>query len=78
MNDETTRARPSRVPHSDYRPVWIDRLADDVTIEGSAMNGVAQGGEEVRSIVTFIRTLYPSQEFNFAAPRDQHQSPSDN
>jgi hypothetical protein len=43
-------------------------LADDVTLEGSAMNGVVQGPDAVRSIVTFIRTLYDSQEFHFAGP----------
>jgi hypothetical protein len=32
------------------------------------MNGVVQGAEVVRSIVTCIRTLYDSQEFNFAGP----------
>jgi hypothetical protein len=32
------------------------------------MNGVAQGAEAVRAIVTCIRTLYDSQEFNFAGP----------
>jgi hypothetical protein len=63
-----TRFDGARVPSSDYRPVWLDSLADDVTIEGSAMNGVAQGAEAVRSIVTYIRTLYDSQEFNFAGP----------
>jgi hypothetical protein len=63
-----TRFDGVRVPASDYRPVWLDSLADDVTIEGSAMNGVAQGAGAVRSIVTYIRTLYDSQEFNFAGP----------
>jgi len=57
-----------RVPTTEYRPVWLDHLADDVSIEGSAMNGVARGAEKVRSIVTYIRTLYDSQEFNFAGP----------
>jgi hypothetical protein len=57
-----------RVPTSDYRPVWLNSLADDVTLEGSAMNGVVLGPEAVRSIVTYIRTLYDSQEFNFAGP----------
>ena len=57
-----------RVPASDYRPVWLDNLTDDVTIEGSAMNGVVQGADAVRSIVAYIRTLYDSQEFNFAGP----------
>ena len=58
----------SEVERTDYRPVWVNNLADDVTIEGSAMNGVVQGAEAVRSIVTYIRTLYDSQEFNFAGP----------
>ena len=63
-----TRFDGVRVPATDYHPVWLDNLADDVTIEGSAMNGVAQGAEAVRSIVTRIRALYDSQEFNFAGP----------
>jgi len=54
-----TRFDGVRVPATGYHPVWLDRLADDVTIEGSAMNGVAQGAEAVRSIVTCIR-LCPS------------------
>jgi hypothetical protein len=32
------------------------------------MNGVVQGADSVRSIVTFIRTLYEDQVFNFAGP----------
>ena len=63
-----TRFDGVRVPATDYHPVWLDSVADDVTIEGSAMNGVVQGAEPVRSIVTYIRTLYDSQEFNFAGP----------
>ena len=63
-----TRFDGVRVPATDYHPVWVGSLADDVTIEGSAMNGVVQGAEAVRSIVTYIRTLYDSQEFNFAGP----------
>src|SRR5262249_60772790 len=58
----------SEVERTDYRPVWVNNLADDVTIEGSAMNGVVQGAEAVRSIVTYIRTLYDDQEFSFAGP----------
>jgi hypothetical protein len=63
-----TRFDGVRVSTADYQPVWITSLADDVTLEGSAMNGVAHGPEAVRSIVSFIRTLYDSQEFNFAGP----------
>jgi len=55
-----TRFDGVRVPATDYRPVWLDSLADDVTKEGSAMNGVVQGAEAVRSIVTSIRSLYVS------------------
>ena len=57
-----------RVAATDYYPVWLASLADDVTIEGSAMNGVAQGAEAVRSLVTSIRALYYAQEFTFAGP----------
>jgi hypothetical protein len=62
----------SEVERTGYRPVWVNNLADDVTIEGSAMNGVVQGADAVRSIVTYIRTLYDNQEFNFAGPYSQH------
>jgi hypothetical protein len=58
----------SEVERSDYRPVWVNNLADDVTIEGSAMNGVVQGADAVRSIVTYIRTLYDDQTFHFSGP----------
>jgi hypothetical protein len=68
-----TRFDGVRVPAADYRPVWLDSLADDVTLEGSAMNGVAQGADGVRLIVTSIRKLYVSQEFNFAGtPYREH------
>ena len=63
-----TRFDGVRVPATDYHPVWLDNLADDVTLDGSAMNGVVRGAEAVRSIVTYIRTLYDHQEFNFAGP----------
>ena len=56
------------VSPEDYHPVWLNSLADDVTLEGSAMNGFVQGPEAVLSIVAFIRTLYERQEFNFAGP----------
>ena len=61
-----TRFDGVRVAATDYQPVWVGSLADDGTIEGSAMNGVVQGAEAVRSIVTSIRAPDDSQEFNFA------------
>jgi hypothetical protein len=63
-----TRFDGARVLATDYQPVWVASLADDATIEGSAMNGVVRGAEAVRAIVTYIRTLYDDQEFRFAGP----------
>jgi hypothetical protein len=53
---------------TDYHPAWLDSLADDVTLEGSAMNGVVQGAEAVRTLLVYIRTLYDYQEFKFVGP----------
>jgi hypothetical protein len=53
---------------TDYYPAWLDNLADDVTVEGAAMDGAAQGAEAVHSIVVTARTLYEGQEFNYAGP----------
>ena len=53
---------------SDYYPAWVNNLADDVTIEGSLLDGAAQGPEAVRTIVGAIRELYDHQTFNFAGP----------
>jgi hypothetical protein len=53
---------------ADYYPAWLDNLADDVTLEGSAMDGFVQGAEAVRTVIVAIRTLYDYQEFNFAGP----------
>jgi hypothetical protein len=63
-----TRSGDSAGQYSDYYPAWIDHLADDVTIEGSLLDGAAQGADAVRAIVGAIRTLYDKQEFNFAGP----------
>lgn len=53
---------------ADYYPAWVGNLADDVTIEGSLLDGAAQGAEAARTIVGTIRGLYDSQEFHFAGP----------
>ena len=53
---------------TDYYPAWLDDLAEDVTIEGSLLDGAAQGAEAVRTILVAIRTLYESQAFNFVGP----------
>ena len=56
------------VPAAEYYPVWLNNLADDVTLEGSLMNGFVQGSEDARAIVTCIRKIYERQEFSFAGP----------
>jgi len=58
---------PSR-QRRDYRPEWLDHLAEDVTLEASVMNGIAVGPEAVRAILGFARTLYDYQEFEYAGP----------
>ena len=57
---------------ADYYPAWIDKLADDVTIEGSLLDGAARGPEAVRTIVGAIRALYERQEFNFTGAVDDN------
>jgi hypothetical protein len=53
---------------ADYFPAWINNLADDVTLEGSMMDGAVQGVEAVRALLLYIRKLYDRQEFHFAGP----------
>jgi len=64
----TTTYLGSGNPHlhnHDYRPTWLDNLADDVTIEGSVLTGIAEGPEAVKAILGYARTLYDYQEFNY-------------
>ena len=49
-----------------YYPTWLDNLADDATLEGSAMDGFMQGAEAVRTVLMYIRTLYDYQKVHFA------------
>lgn len=54
---------------ADYYPAWLDDLADDVTVEGSMLDGAVRGADAARSIVVTIRTLYgDTQQFHFAGP----------
>ena len=50
----------------DYFPWWLNNLADDATGEGAFMEGAASGAEQIRALVTYARTLYEYQEFNYA------------
>jgi hypothetical protein len=53
---------------ADYYPAWLGNLADDVTIEGSLLDGATRGPESVRAIIGAIRTLYEHQDFNYVGP----------
>ena len=54
---------------ADYYPAWLDNLADDVTVEGSMLDGAVQGPDGVRKIVVSIRTVYgDSQQFHYVGP----------
>jgi hypothetical protein len=53
---------------ADYYPAWVDKLADDVTLEGSLLDGAVQGADAIRAIVGGVRRLYDRQDFNFAGP----------
>ena len=53
---------------ADYYPAWLDNLAEDVTLEGSMMDGFVQGAAAVRTVVVAIRTVYDYQAFHFAGP----------
>ena len=58
---------------ANYYPAWLDNLAGDVTLEGSAMDGFVQGAEAVRTVLVAIRTLYDYQVFHFAGPYDDNR-----
>ncbi len=49
----TMRSGDPEAQLTDYYPAWLDNLADDVTLEGSAMDGFVQGPEAVRSRTGF-------------------------
>jgi hypothetical protein len=50
---------------NDYYPAWLDNLAPDVTLEASAIDGAAEGADDVRSIVLAVKSLYEYQDINF-------------
>ncbi|MFZ0716818.1 hypothetical protein [Mycobacterium sp.] len=43
-------------------------MADDVTLEAAAMDGIASGADDARTILVAARELYDQQEFNYAGP----------
>jgi hypothetical protein len=59
-NSDPSAPKPAR-----YYPWWLDNLADDVTGEGAAMQGVLQGAEFVHKVVTDARKIYENQQMQF-------------
>jgi hypothetical protein len=53
---------------ADYYPAWLDDLADDVTLEGSLLDGAVRGEGAVRTLLATVRGLYEEQTFTFAGP----------
>ena len=51
-----------------YYPAWLNHLAEDVTLEGSMMDGYVQGPEAVRTVLVHIRSLYDYQDFHAVGP----------
>jgi hypothetical protein len=56
----------------DYYPPWLKDIADDATVEGSMLDGVVVGAEDVRSVVLKIKSLYDRQEFLSVGPYGDH------
>jgi hypothetical protein len=55
-----------------YYPTWLDHLADDVTLEGSMMDGVVQGADGVKTVLVAIRSIYDYQNFSYVGPWGEH------
>jgi hypothetical protein len=53
---------------ADYYPACLDTLADDVTLEGSMLDGALQGPDAIRAVIGGVRELYDRQDFNYAGP----------
>lgn len=66
MNKTLVEFNGQTVTAADYYPVWLNNLADDVTLEGTFILDFVQGREDVRAIVNCIRKIYERQEFSFA------------
>jgi hypothetical protein len=50
-NDDISGQRRREHASPGYRSEWLDNLADHVTIEGSALTGIAEGPEAIRAVL---------------------------
>jgi hypothetical protein len=51
-----------------YYPAWLDKLADDVTAEGTPWDGTIEGPDDVHKLVTGARDIYEFQDFHHVGP----------
>ncbi len=51
-----------------YYPEWLDNLANDVSLEAAAMDGVARGRDDVHAVMVVAREQYENQVFSYAGP----------
>jgi hypothetical protein len=71
INDPAARYMSRGDPAlKDYYPAWVaeENMADDATVEGSMLDGVVVGSENVRTVVLTIKSLYERQEFLSVGP----------
>jgi hypothetical protein len=53
---------------ADYYPAWVNKMASDVALEGSILDGAVQGADAVRAVIAGARQLYDRQDFHFVGP----------
>ena len=53
---------------NDYYPPWLKDIAPDATVEGSMLDGVVCGADNVRAVVLKIKSLYGHQGFLAVGP----------
>lgn len=61
----STENRDPAIKPTRYYPWWLDNLAEDVTGEGAAMQGVLQGAERLYQLVRDARKVYENQQIHF-------------
>jgi hypothetical protein len=67
--NENTRKLENQAQHLDYYPHWLDKLADDVILQGAVFNGELHGAQQVGKMLSFARSLYAFQDFRFYGMR---------
>ena len=67
--DPTTRKLENQAQHLSYYPHWLDKLADDVILQGAVFNGELRGAQQVGKMLSFARSLYAFQDFRFYGMR---------